>query len=224
MRRILISNEGPDKAKLPLAFAAALKLAKDIDAHEVTLVAPSKEHFDATVVGEFLGDSAAKKLVGGHSITFKDSITLKLESISTLKKGSDARVILAAYIPQKDLTTIDSVRTATAVVFLPWLRNEGEFWQKTWNAEVLGESVESHEPQLHGDVLNGLNQLTARVNLSTGLGHPLDKQAATELFRDLQAKKTRFDPAEVRIWAVRNGWKPVHAEDLMQTAARFVAD
>ncbi len=63
-----------------------------------------------------------------------------------------------------------------------------------------------------------LISLTGRVYLSTNLTHPSDKGAAVGLFRILRDNGTKFDPDEVRRWAIQNGWKTKGANKLREIA------
>ena len=49
------------------------------------------------------------------------------------------------------------------------------------------------------------------VNLSTGLGHPRDKDHADETLRILRAKGHADPTPHIKSWAIQQGWKPEHA-------------
>lgn len=63
-------------------------------------------------------------------------------------------------------------------------------------------------------LINALDSLTARVNLSTGLIHPMDKDSAKEMFKILHANHVFLDCEEIEQWAVMNGWFPNYAKEL----------
>ena len=222
MRRIHIPNMGPDTSNIPKAIALGLKLCEEVEASELTLVMPSKGNLSTTVVGEFLGEAASKRLMAGETVTVRGSVSLWCESAKTLKKRGEPDVVLAFYISLDDLNVVDSLRGTHAAIYVPWLDADGMTWQRTWNAEVLGQPKVETAPALDPRVEAGLHLLTSHVNLSTGLSHPSDKRDAKKLFTDLKSSQVTYDPAEIRVWAVRNGWRPDDADELMQLSARYV--
>jgi hypothetical protein len=81
----------------------------------------------------------------------------------------------------------------------------------------------AHNEDLVGNTVlqAALVDLTAIVNVTTGITHPSDKAAAVQLFEVLRAGGVPFDPAEVKAFAVRHGWEPRHARDLASVAQRI---
>ena len=222
MKRFHIPNMGPDTANIPKGFALGLRLCEEFGSNELTLVVPSKGNLSSIVVGKFLGEPASKRLMAGETVTLGGNVHIRCECPKTLKKRSEPDVVLAFYISSDDLNVIDSLHGTHAAIFVPWLDADGVAWQRTWNAEVPGQPVVETAPALDPTVEAGLRSLTNHVNLSTGLSHPSDMRDAKKLFTDLRASRTTYDPAEIRVWAVRNGWRPDDADELMQLATRYL--
>ncbi len=63
-------------------------------------------------------------------------------------------------------------------------------------------------------VEKALEAITSRTNLSTGLSHPNDKNAAKEMFNRLHAAGEVLLAEEISSWASSNGWKQKDAEQL----------
>ena len=59
-----------------------------------------------------------------------------------------------------------------------------------------------------------LEAITLRTNLSTGLTHPNDKNAAKELFSILHRCGETLGATEIEHWAIQNGWEARFAADL----------
>jgi len=59
-----------------------------------------------------------------------------------------------------------------------------------------------------------LKSLSFRVNLSTGLAHPLDSDSAKELFKVLKENGHHLIKTEIEMWASQNGWTARHASAL----------
>ena len=72
-------------------------------------------------------------------------------------------------------------------------------------------------------IQEALKSLTIRVNLSTGLTHPLDSDSAKELFKILKENGQLLVRAEVEAWASQNGWAARHASVLGELAEKIGA-
>jgi hypothetical protein len=68
-----------------------------------------------------------------------------------------------------------------------------------------------------------LESLTAAINLGTGLLHPRDKELADETLRVLRAKGHSADIANIKSWAIKNGWRPDHAANLSVLAGKVMS-
>lgn len=70
-------------------------------------------------------------------------------------------------------------------------------------------------------VERGLQAITNRTNLSTGLGHSNDMNAAKEMFVRLHQAGEVLLAQEIATWASGHGWKPKDAEELGQLGAQI---
>jgi hypothetical protein len=59
-----------------------------------------------------------------------------------------------------------------------------------------------------------LESITGRTNLSSGLAHPNDMNAAKEMFKLLHEVGEILRGEEIRSWAVMNGWQERDAVEL----------
>ena len=59
------------------------------------------------------------------------------------------------------------------------------------------------------------------LNWSTGLGHSSDKEAAKRTLSHLKNCGHNLSPESIKKWAVKNGWKPKHAEELSKLASKY---
>jgi hypothetical protein len=177
-KRILIRSHGPDEKTAIKALAAALKEAQSNAVNTIHLFVPAKSAFSGSVVAKAIGDPATNQLLAGKSVLIKDGISLKLESPETLRHSTSVRIALATYLDAKGLRAVDGLSHLNCIVFLPWISDEGEGWQQSWNAEVLGEKVPERSLNLHPQLEQKLGALTNTINLSTGLSHPSDTAGA----------------------------------------------
>jgi len=105
---------------------------------------------------------------------------------------------------------------------VPWVLDEADGWAARWSANVHGR-VKQPPAALIGDpiVVRALETLTKIINLSTGLGHPRDKQMANEILRILRAKGHSDPSGTIKSWAIRHNWSPNAASELEALAKKI---
>lgn len=221
MKRIHIPNCGPDPSNIPTAIATGVRECKLTGTTELTLITPAKDNLDAIVIGEHLGKEVSKRLMKGDKIKIGDQgVSLLHHSVSTVQKARTPSVGLAFYVSKDAIQKLDDLPFDT-LIFVPWLDQEGVDWARKWDAETHGGASVGSSISLPSEVVESLKSLTACVNLSTGLGHPSDKEHAKRRFSDLRSSGIKWDPDELEKWAVRNGWKAADAEELSKLSARY---
>lgn len=70
-------------------------------------------------------------------------------------------------------------------------------------------------------VLEALKCLNSRINVSTGLKHPIDESAAKELFKLLSKEGEELVASVVTAWAICNGWQAADAKLLGDLAEKI---
>lgn len=221
MKRIHIPNMGPDTSNIPTAIAVGVRECKLAGSKELALITPAKDNLDSIVVGEFLGRNVAKSLMKGARIPIGDhGVSLAHHSVSTVQKTRTPSVGLVFYVSKEAIKKLDDLQFDT-LIFVPWLDTEGVEWAKKWDAETHGGSTGDSAVSLPPEVVAALKSLTACVNLSTGLGHPSDKEHAKRKFSELRSAGVTWDADELEKWAVRNGWKVADAEELSKLSSRY---
>jgi len=70
-------------------------------------------------------------------------------------------------------------------------------------------------------IKNALKAITNRTNLSTGLAHPNDMNAAKEMFVLLHQEGEKLDANEIQTWAIQNKWQYDDAKELGELADRI---
>lgn len=220
--RYLIENHGPDQDVIKTAFAEAFKICTQSGISEITLLVPIKGQFPNTVVAKFLGVKVAKALSKGKLVKIANGFSMNLESLATFSPHKTYGMVIGLYLPQKGQNTLDSISSAQAIVLLPWTEEEGKAWLSVWDATVLGKSTwQVQQTTFPAGVNSALLRLTHGINLSTGLAHPSDKEAAKRVLSDIKQSGHRLAPDDIRKWAIRNNWAPKAAEDLGNLAKRY---
>lgn len=217
--RILLRNDGPVAENVKKGLLAGAFQAKQLGVGKVTLIVGKKGTF-ASSYGPALGEAWAKKLAKGQVVTC-DGIKVRLESLGTLNFNA-GRILVALHISEEDMAAVDDLTGKTAIIYVPNTAAEGEAWRKKWNATVLGEKPTPNEPDLPQEVVQRLQALTGQRNLANGFTDPRELGPTKQMFKELTAAGQPIRPAEMEIWAVRNGWSAKQAQQLRKLAAKYV--
>lgn len=63
-----------------------------------------------------------------------------------------------------------------------------------------------------------VERLSSRINISTGLTHPLDESAVKEMLKEMVSRGYIFDVSIFEAEAVARGWAKKHAQNIAQLA------
>ncbi|MFL5866689.1 MAG: hypothetical protein ACJ766_06265 [Thermoleophilaceae bacterium] len=132
--------------------------------------------------------------------------------------------ILGLWVDDKQMQKLDDT-DAPGLCAVPWNKEYFNDWKETWNpvdirtGEASGDDASGVSPLVQA----ALQSLTDRVNLSTGLSHPSDKDSAVGLFKILRNASEDYDPARVRGWAARHGWQAEDAREGGEVAEKIQA-
>jgi hypothetical protein len=147
-----------------------------------------------------------------------DGTTIDLAT-QRVQPPNPQRPWLGVWVDDDQLDTIERMRP-TALCVLPWLRDDIKRWRQAHSPVEMrsGEAAPGKQQISNPVVERALEDLTVRVNLSTGLGHPSDRGAAVDLFRILLNGGERWDPEEIHAWALNHGWSAEGAGELTDIA------
>jgi len=202
-----------------------MQLAKsDANKRSALLAVPTLSNLRGDI-SSVIGDKAVTTFNKGQTVLLNNLLEV---SLMTERKAlySWNGPILAIYPTKKLLDQIDSLPGVTDVLVIPWNIQEVEYWIDTWAATELGAApqVTTRKPFSNPIVEAALEALTERVNLSTGILHPLDRAVAVDLFRILRDNGIPYDPGEIRVWLVsQGGWRPSDADDVKKLAEAILA-
>jgi hypothetical protein len=111
------------------------------------------------------------------------------------------------------------------MLVVPWILEETKPWIRTVNAKDLDAPTDSPPEELIKSkvVAQALRTLSAMVNKSTGILHPLDKGKAIETFTILRDAGESFSPVDVKAFLIREeGWKANYAQDVADIAQKVL--
>ena len=227
-KRYVVAAQGPDHDAVNKALGLALYLVKngEVETKKITLLVHTKDALNHSVISDVIGSEAAKALLKKRPVPLGHA-ELAAETVRTASSFHGPDIVIACYPDQRMLDIIDKWDSVKAVIVLPWsMDDEVASWIRTWGPQIFknGTLEQTKPANLIGSpvVETALEFITHRVNLSTGLSHPSDKEAAISLFRQLYASGERWDAQSIREWALQNNWGPKGADDLSDIAQKIM--
>ena len=213
--RYFIDCEGPDDDALRAAF---IWLTAEAESRSAPAVVVTYAKANAENFSRILGPQLTAALVSGKAVTVNGQAV----RLATVTKGLPASlrgsVVLAVWIDDPKLSEIDDLGPR-AMCVIPWIPDGIRQWLTSWQVRDLRSGQAKTPPSGPSPITQAaLSSLTVSVNLSTGLAHPDDRDEAVLTFRLLRQRNERFDAAEVRAWAVNNGWSAKGADELRAVA------
>lgn len=218
-KSFFIRSEGPSSQAVQKALQWLLKY-------------PTEKGFIAVMVygnlrgtiSSVLGNAAVKTLIKTGSLVLSGKEILLVTERKPVYSGNNFPLV-AFYPNTKFLDKLDSIPNVSAMLVVPWIMKEVELWIRTWNAVELGTQQKKKVPSLVRNkvVEQALKDLTACVNVSTGIIHPLDRSRAIQTFKILRDGGETFTPHEVKAWLIaEGGWKATHAQEVAEVAQKVL--
>lgn len=209
--------------QLKLALQEGLKYCEQETIQHLVLVVPALQNVSGTVIASVLGSDMARSLVQGKTLTLTNPGAM-ITMLPAAKVGHASRdsLLLGVHLASSDIGKVDDNLSAAAVAYCPWTEDDGVTWLKTWEPKVWGTNTWRVVPtDLHPTVEAALKNIHSCVNVSSSLLHYADKELVTKTFKSLHKEGHSFDAEDVRIWALRNGWKQSGSDALFKVAKRY---
>jgi hypothetical protein len=219
--RYFIDAHGPDDGAVREGFAWLLRSAVERGSSRAAVFVSGLPQLES--LGRAIGTDAADGLRQDRELRL-DGVAIKALTAKKLPFSFEEGSILAVWVDDEQLDRLDGLR-APELCAIPRAHGDIDGWRAAWDPiDVrIGQNIGLDEAIENPVVVRAMKSLTTSVNLSTGLGHPSDKEAAIGMFRVLTAEGELFEPDQIRAWAVRHGWQPRHARDLAVLAEKFKA-
>lgn len=226
-KRYYIHSKGADENAMGLAFKWLLDSVKRSEAPVTALLAiPVKDNLRG-IISKVIGDRVAKDLASGKAVPIKQSSSdIRLITQRTKLTNWRGGPVLVAYPTKQLLDMLDDLYGITEILVVPCRLAEVQYWVDTWAPQELrGSAPAVRAISIRNPVVvEALQTLTQTVNLSTGISHPSDRQAAIDLFHRLKEAGEQFNPSEVRAWLVsQGGWSPQDADQVRSIAESILA-
>lgn len=214
-----IEHDGFNQEAYLQAFKFAIKLAKqNKDANRIVCYIHTKGN--TGYFEPFFDNKLIKKLFDGDVSFEPFPVPLTIETKSTYAKNkyysSNNDIVLAFGMDLEDLEALDDYRGVKYIVAIPWLKEKTMPWVSRWNAEeITGKKDEKTEAELSVVVKVALTELTASINMSTGIVNPFDNSLAKTYIRALHKYENELKPEAVVSFLVTElGWTSSHANDV----------
>lgn len=220
--RVLLPLDSQDEQTFSFALAYAEQIATSSGASDVILLTHTRAQLDSTGLSSFLGSAGSKALTKGKTINLSWGGRIRAETMKTLGYNSRNSVVIAYYADEPLLDFVDSLHGVAGAIAVPWVPGEADGWAARWSAHIHGQEKQPPGVLIKDPiVVRALETLTTIINLSTGLGHPRDKQMANEVLRILRAKGHSDPSGTIKSWAIRHNWSPAAASDLEALAKKI---
>jgi hypothetical protein len=207
--RFYLDAYGVDDEAVRLGFAWLVETAAAAGHSEAVLAMPAVGNIES--LGRSLGQATADALRKNREIQaggVKVLVTTERD-----RYACSERVTLAVWADDEQLAKIEAAKPS-ALCVIPWGNDIGKWLANYLPTEMRSGRQADSKPEPSATVVEALKSLTAVANTGTGVNHPSDRDSAISLFAILQENGERFDPDEVRVWAVNHGWSPQGAEQL----------
>lgn len=195
----------------------------DLNQDGIVLV-PVKRQFERGYqLADVLGVDVAKALGKGRRVKTPSGRYLAGYTVRTFPRYARHGPVLAVWLREKSIEVVQD-SGAEAVCLVPWAKEDGLVWARGVGAsDLMGVEPTAPEPVVSDPVVAiALVSLTRRVNLSTGIVHPMDRSAAVWMFRILRKGGHTWTGDEVKASALRHGWEARHAGELGDMADGFL--
>lgn len=190
------------------------------------IVVPTKSQYESSYLVDAIGDAAAQALRRKRVIAGPKGSQVQGETGQTFRRSRwRGGPILALWPDARLLEHLADDGRVTELCAVPWLFDELRDWIVGHQAtDLTGQGGMPPSSTISDPVVEkAMESLTSRVNLSTGLSHPLDHDAAVGAFRALRRAGHGWTGSEIQAWAIGHGWSDRHARKLRDIADRIGA-
>lgn len=214
--RYITNSASLDTDALAAGFNKILELCIYFSHNVVILHLPTKNQLRQLSI--LLGQTTIREL-DNDNYSSLNGITFNLNTERLDISNWTEDIVLSLYPTSRMSDNLNNLRRARAIVVVPWIDSERGEWIRTWNPEIIGGAQENAGPiDLDPRLERALVALTSMINLSTGLSHSSDRERTIQLLRILHQNRIQLNPADMRIWALQNGWNSNGANELRDYA------
>lgn len=214
-----IKHDGFNENAYLQAFKFAIKMVKqNKDVDRIVCYVHTKGNIG--YFEPFFDEKLIKRLLDGNVNVEPFPVPLTIETKITYSKSkyssSNRDFVLAFGMDLEDLEVLDDYYGVKYIVAIPWLKDKTMPWISRWNAEeITGKKEEKLGDEVSDIVKVALAELTASINMSTGIVNPFDNSRAKTYIRALHKYEPELKPEAIVSYLVTElGWTSSQANDV----------
>jgi len=161
------------------------------------------------------GIEGVKKLKRGTMLP-NSKVISKFESVRTYN-SEENEILITLGLESDEILNLDDNFGIKAIFSLPWIENSIEKWSKITNAINIDDNIPANSyPDPQYEVIKAFEELSQRINMSTGLSHPSDEQLAKTYLRTLVKYNVPLNELEIESYLIKQlNWFKRHSNDLL---------
>ncbi|UZJ64360.1 hypothetical protein OKW96_18585 [Sphingobacterium sp. KU25419] len=165
-------------------------------------------------------DNSVKQLFKGMQFQGCRPI-FKLETLKTFKSSGStpSEIVIACGLCSEDILEIEDFHSVKAIIAIPWLADELDKWLKTWNPTELrgNKQIVIVYPDPSDVVKKAMIDLSASINMSTGISHHSDNERAKTYILALYKYEPSLEVGIVGAYLRKElNWSNSDAKDIEQ--------
>lgn len=134
--RFLIPAHGPDVQAVATAIHVVEILCKKYNGDALVCM-PAIKHSEHTILKHIWLEDQIKQLAQGKALRIADKHMIRMCSPFTLKNHYGIPVVLGLFASKKMIEKLEGLSWGSALVILPWITEDKEWWEKNHEPQVL---------------------------------------------------------------------------------------
>lgn len=184
------------------------------------ILTPSKSQLRSSVFAS-VAPQIADELRKGRQVRTPGGRLIGSETHATIRRNRFGSGAVLALWPSEDiLRDLEECYQLDALCVISWIPQHIEAWVSARRAvDLTGSRQRPEEPTISDPVvLAALKSITMEVNMNNRLVDSYGKDSVVGAFSALKNRRHCWNPEEIYVWALANGWPPEAAERLREFA------
>jgi len=149
------------------------------------------------------------------------NVNYSFETLLTYKNLNPKDIIVGLSISLKDYDKLDTIARENFIIATELNNGQLDVWKKRWGAIDIENPERKQEEIILDPVLKTcLDELTSRINVSTGISHKNDEEKAKTYIEVLVEYKIPIDCENIKSYLIKNYWGYDQAEKFVMLLKR----
>ncbi len=220
--RFYTENIGPIVENEKITLQKAFQLVEEIDEiQEITLLIPTQ-----STTGYFeriFGTDRIKGLFTGKYKVFNGGPRLKIETTKTIRDNNIKRILVSFGLSSDKLFNYDGFSSVAAIIGHQEYKDGLKDWAEAWGAEeILSGTIKLKSSNLDKVVKCAFDDLSAVINISTGITHSMDEMMCKTFLRALHKYGYDLNEKDISSYLItEKGWDSKHAKDVIKLISKL---